>query len=65
MVKPLNVVVIGLGSMGSRRLRCLKALGHKAVLGVDPRADRRRRAEKARGPIGLTKRHRRRRQSAE
>lgn len=46
MVKPLDVAVIGLGSMGSRRLRCLKALGHRAVLAVDPRADRRRRAEK-------------------
>ncbi len=49
MVKPLKVVVIGLGSMGSRRLRCLKALGHDAVLGVDPRADRRRRAEREHG----------------
>ncbi len=44
MVKPLRVIVIGLGSMGSRRLRCLQALGETAVLGVDPRADRRRRA---------------------
>lgn len=50
MVKtPLRVVVIGLGSMGSRRLRCLKALGEAAVLGVDPRADRRRRAARENG----------------
>lgn len=49
MVKPLRVVVVGLGSMGSRRLRCLKALGETAVLGVDPRADRRRRAEREYG----------------
>lgn len=47
--KPLRVVVIGLGSMGSRRLRCLKALGEVAVLGVDPRADRRRRAQREHG----------------
>lgn len=49
MVKPLKVVVVGLGSMGSRRLRCLKALGQVAVLGVDSRADRRRRAEREHG----------------
>lgn len=49
MVKPLRVAVVGLGSMGSRRLRCLKALGQTAVLGVDPRADRRRRTEREHG----------------
>lgn len=51
MVKPLDVVVVGLGSMGSRRLRCLKALGHRVALGVDPRADRRRRAEREHGIV--------------
>ncbi|RZU47274.1 putative dehydrogenase [Fluviicoccus keumensis] len=33
-------VVIGLGSMGKRRIRCLQALGMTAIVGVDPREDR-------------------------
>jgi predicted dehydrogenase len=37
----VKVLVIGLGSMGKRRLRNLKALGVTQVAGVDPRADRR------------------------
>jgi predicted dehydrogenase len=37
----MKVLVIGLGSMGKRRLRNLKALGVAKVAGVDPRADRR------------------------
>lgn len=45
MVK-LRAGVVGLGSMGKRRLRCLRALGVKAVWGADRRADRR--AEAAR-----------------
>lgn len=35
-----NFLVIGLGSMGKRRIRCLQKLGHKNVFGFDPRKDR-------------------------
>ena len=44
----MKVLVIGLGSMGKRRLRNLKALGIDAVAGVDPRPDRRAEAAKIR-----------------
>lgn len=37
----MKVLVVGLGSMGKRRLRNLHALGVDAVAGVDPREDRR------------------------
>jgi predicted dehydrogenase len=37
----MNYLVIGLGSMGKRRIRNLKALGVAPVAGLDPRADRR------------------------
>ncbi len=37
----MKFLVIGLGSMGKRRVRNLKALGVKQVAGFDPRADRR------------------------
>jgi len=37
----MKVLVIGLGSMGKRRVRNLQALGVTQVGGVDPRADRR------------------------
>lgn len=36
----MKFLVIGLGSMGKRRIRCLKALGHTNIVGFDPRADR-------------------------
>lgn len=36
--------VIGLGSMGKRRIRNLQALGHSAIAGFDPRLDRRKEA---------------------
>ncbi|MCX6181185.1 MAG: gfo/Idh/MocA family oxidoreductase [Bacteroidetes bacterium] len=36
-----RVLVIGLGSMGKRRLRNLKALGYKNIFGFDLRVDRR------------------------
>lgn len=36
----MNVLVIGLGSMGKRRIRCLQALGIKSINGFDPRRDR-------------------------
>lgn len=45
----VSAVVVGLGSMGRRRLRCLEALGASAILGVDPRADRRRQAHREHG----------------
>lgn len=41
----LNAVIIGLGSMGKRRVRCLKALGVESIYGVDPRQDRRQEAQ--------------------
>lgn len=34
-------VVIGLGSMGKRRIRCLQSLGYKDIFGFDLREDRR------------------------
>jgi predicted dehydrogenase len=37
----MNYLVIGLGSMGKRRVRNLQALGLEHVAGFDPRADRR------------------------
>lgn len=37
----MKAVVIGLGSMGKRRIRCLKSLGIDEVFGVDARLDRR------------------------
>jgi predicted dehydrogenase len=37
----VKVLVIGLGSMGKRRIRNLKALGVRELAGVDPREDRR------------------------
>jgi len=36
-----KALVIGLGSMGKRRIRCLKALGIKEIIGFDIRPDRR------------------------
>ena len=39
-------LIIGLGSMGKRRVRCLKALGYSdEIIGFDLRADRREEAE--------------------
>jgi len=37
----MKALVVGLGSMGKRRLRNLRALGVTKLAGVDPRADRR------------------------
>ncbi|HEX3032890.1 MAG TPA: Gfo/Idh/MocA family oxidoreductase [Bacillota bacterium] len=36
----MNFLVIGLGSMGKRRIRCLKALGFTNIVGFDAREDR-------------------------
>jgi predicted dehydrogenase len=40
---------IGLGSMGKRRIRCLKALGELDIVAFDPREDRRAEAAKLYG----------------
>lgn len=37
----MKVAVVGLGSMGKRRIRCLRTLGVSEIVGLDPRADRR------------------------
>lgn len=42
----MNFLVVGLGSMGKRRVRCLQALGHSNVAGFDLRADRREEAQR-------------------
>ena len=38
----MKFLQIGLGSMGKRRIRCLKTLGHQKIVGYDARADRRK-----------------------
>ncbi len=43
----LNILVIGLGSMGKRRIRNLKANGVSNIVGFDLREDRRQEAENA------------------
>lgn len=40
----MKFLVIGLGSMGKRRVRCLQALKVEGVVGFDPREDRRKEA---------------------
>ena len=40
----MRFLVIGLGSMGKRRIRCLKHLDAAEILGFDPRQDRREEA---------------------
>lgn len=37
----MNILIVGLGSMGKRRIRCLQALGYSKLFGYDQRADRR------------------------
>lgn len=41
----MKFLVVGLGSMGKRRVRCLKALGYTNIVGFDPRLDRAKEAE--------------------
>lgn len=41
----MKILVVGLGSMGKRRIRCLKALGENCLAGFDPREDRRQEVE--------------------
>ncbi|MBU0675966.1 MAG: gfo/Idh/MocA family oxidoreductase [Proteobacteria bacterium] len=42
----MKFLVIGLGSMGKRRIRCLKSLGYDDITGYDPREDRRLETQK-------------------
>lgn len=41
----MKILVIGLGSMGQRRIRNLKAIGNIEIVGTDTRLDRRKNAE--------------------
>lgn len=41
----MHILLIGLGSMGKRRIRCLKTLGVENISGFDIRADRRKEVE--------------------
>lgn len=41
----MNFLIVGLGSMGKRRIRCLKSLGFENIHGFDLRKDRRDEAE--------------------
>ncbi|NBW55991.1 MAG: hypothetical protein EBR42_11945, partial [Betaproteobacteria bacterium] len=45
----MKFLVIGLGSMGKRRIRCLQALGFQDIVGVDVREDRRHEAQNSYG----------------
>lgn len=47
----MKFLVIGLGSMGKRRVRNMQALGYKEVAGFDPRADRRAEAAEKYGIV--------------
>ena len=42
----MRIIVIGLGSMGKRRIRLLKELGEKEIVGVDTNEERCLNAEK-------------------
>jgi predicted dehydrogenase len=45
----MKFLVVGLGSMGKRRVRCLKALGHSDIIGYDFNLGRREETEKLYG----------------
>ena len=38
----MRFLILGCGSMGKRRARCLRAMGHASIAAYDPRDDRRR-----------------------
>jgi predicted dehydrogenase len=44
-MKAMKVMIVGLGSMGKRRIRCLKSLGYDSIVGYDLREDRREEAK--------------------
>lgn len=50
----MRALVIGLGSMGKRRIRCLQKLGVDDIFGFDPREDRRKEAQSTYGISVLT-----------
>lgn len=51
----MKILIIGLGSMGKRRIRCLQTLGYTSLAGVDARADRRTEAAEKYGvPVFAT-----------
>lgn len=45
----MKFLIVGLGSMGKRRVRCLQALNQKEIVGFDVREDRRKEAEEKYG----------------
>lgn len=45
----IKAIVIGLGSMGKRRIRCLQMLGVKEIIGFDLREDRQQEAKQSYG----------------
>lgn len=45
----MRVAIVGLGSMGKRRIRCLQAAGEKDLVAIDPREDRRAEAQEKLG----------------
>lgn len=45
----MKFLVVGLGSMGKRRVRCLKALGHQDIVGCDIKNERRDETERLYG----------------
>ena len=45
----MNFLIIGLGSMGKRRVRNLQALGYRNIIGFDMREDRRKEAKEKYG----------------
>jgi len=47
----MKFLVIGLGSMGRRRIRCLQRLGFKDVIGFDPKESRRIEAREKHGIV--------------
>lgn len=51
----MNFLIIGLGSMGKRRGRCLQALGHQKITGYDKRVDRCMESEALYGILAFSK----------
>ena len=47
----MKFLVVGLGSMGKRRIRNLRSLGHSEIVGFDPREDRRAEARSKYGVV--------------
>lgn len=45
----MSILIIGLGSMGRRRIRCLQALDYNDIIGFDLREDRRAEAKEKYG----------------